>query len=836
MKRFIYLLLIILMLIPLAYSIQNDSSLVSHWKMENLTDSSGHGHTLTNNGASSTGTGCWEGNCYDFDGITDYMNIATHSDYSFGTDSLTLSAWVETDDITKGGGIITKIDASNTNPGFRIFMRTDGDIDFVIGDVSTYIQSTFNKPISNNVLTHVAVVFNRSSNMGHLYYNGVSVGNLSIAGISGNSITTAQDLIIGRQGTVEFDGTIDEVSIWRDAKTKSEVIDIYTNGINYSIAPNPTPQIQLNISDGQFFNYQPINILMNTTSIVNMSIYYNGTLNQTFLNTNSTSATINLFEGSNPYQFKSEDTNGINYNNITIYLDSFPANVSVNSLTEWNIGYNITDLNTTLNITCEDPNIQECEIHWDDNTTTDLFNVNYKNFATNGNHSFILHSHDLANNTANASGIVFINPYQYFYFEDPSTNPISNFTFGGNNYNNYAAIKIYDLGFGDQNLSFVKYGYATTSVTFNLNTTSEINITTEIPIALLYISIYDVDTLALINQQVDIDLIGDNFAGSFSTSNGSITILNITDLPDTYELDLSSSGYEDLTYYFQHTGYAAVELSLYMQNTSTTIPIKYIILDTFGDPYDLTTCLVELQIYQISSNSYESFVMDYTNSIAEVIFNLDTTQKYKPIVTCGDQTQVYDGGKITSTPVYLKFSQASLDVFPTVPTISSVITFVELSNTSGRFKFTYNDLNNIISQACLNVTVIDYATETFVGTQCLSSSSGSINVDFSTTAGLTYKAYGFVKYEGQFYEVDTYYKKIPHAEFDFGIWGVIFGLVIVGLLAIGGFFMGKAKGVLVGTTAGLWIMSLSIFGVWYMPVSAPLIAWSVLLIVGLIFS
>jgi hypothetical protein len=39
-----------------------------------------------------------------------------------------------------------------------------------------------------------------------------------------------------------------------------------------------------------------------------------------------------------------------------------------------------------------------------------------KTFTTNGNHTFTLHSHDLANNTAEANGTILINPIQYFYF------------------------------------------------------------------------------------------------------------------------------------------------------------------------------------------------------------------------------------------------------------------------------------------------------------------------------------------------------------------------------------------------------------------------------------
>ena len=575
--------------------------------------------------------------------------------------------------------------------------------------------------------------------------------------------------------------------------------------INYSATLNGqliTPKIIYNNNEYNF-NDKKLKLSIPKNSNIQLKIYFNGTKTQT-----------------------------PQINNNFIELTATGVSKIISNV---NTKYNIE--NISFNLSSEDnvnmsysldgnPFISICN-----NCNSSNLNLNHLDFKKH-NITF-LGKTKLGNNTNTYD---FETKYQYFYFKDFSNNSINNFTLNNINFDKYANIKLSDYGYGNHSFLFQKFGYEQKEINITFNETSFYNLTTETGITELFIQIYDIDNSTLINDKVDINLIGDSFSGKFETTNGKFTTDKIKELPGTYELDLRSEGYEDLIYYFKHTGYAIVNLSLYMQKDTKTIPIKYIILDNFGEKYDETTCLVKLEVYKISTNSYESFVMGKTNSIAEVIFNLDTSKRYKAIVTCGDKTQVFDGEKITSTPVYKKFTESNLKIFPKVPTISSDISFIDVNNMTGRFKFTYNDQNNIITEACLNITQIDYATEKIIRTKCLQTSSGSINIDFNKTRGLTYKAYGFVTYENEYQEINTYYMKIPHVKFNFGVWGVIFGLIIVGLLAIVGFFMGKAKGVLIGTTVGLWIMSFSIFGVWFMPISVPLIVWSVLLIVGVIFT
>lgn len=333
---------------------------------------------------------------------------------------------------------------------------------------------------------------------------------------------------------------------------------------------------------------------------------------------------------------------------------------------------------------------------------------------------------------------------------------------------------------------------------------------------------------------MSLDLIGDSFAKTYNF-NEKITITDIKELPGNYEINIETNDYEEIVYYFQHTGYSSINLSLFAQESSSTIPIKFIVLDKFGDPID-EKCLFELEIYKISTNSYESYIMEYINSIGEVIFNLDISKRFKSKITCNGETQVYEGEKITSTPVYKKFIKSNLENYISNPNIKSLIEYNQLNNNTGRFKFTYNDLDNIISEACLRVFNSNYLEENMISEQCISTSAGSINIDFNTIEGSTYKAFGYVTYYNEEEKINSRIEKIIPINFNLDKFGILLSLIIIGVMSIGGALIGKAKGSLIGATLSLWIVSPIIFGLWNIPITSALISWSILLIVGLMLS
>lgn len=534
------------------------------------------------------------------------------------------------------------------------------------------------------------------------------------------------------------------------------------------------------------------------------------------------------------------------YHNITFWakgisetlgftVDATNPIINFTNQTEINNGYtfNISE----LNISCIDNNLKNCSIVFDDNSSFWSSNSTIegeKTFNESGNHTFTITATDNAKNQVSKRGQLFLNPYLTFFFKSPNNETIYNYTFNNINYFNQTKLKMYDFIMGYNNLSFEKKGFQTKNIEFNLtNSTTELKKTYQIKIALLNLKIKNKDNRNYINQNVDIDLIGDDFAGTFSTSNGTITIYNITTLPDTYQLIFKSNDYEELTYYFTHTGFAEVNLNLFLQNSTNTIPIKYVVRDGFGNY--ISNAKVKLSEYYIEDNSYLLTTMGETNSNGEVIFNLDTTKYIKPQVLYDGQTTNFDGEKITTTPIYLTIKDQQLELFAKIPQISSRIEYTQLDNTTGRFTFTFSDENNIIERACLNLTKITFQSSNNISSKCIEISTGSINIDFETSHGFTYVADGYVTYQGEEMKIKSYSKKIVQYSFSWGIWGILFAIMVIPGLAIAGFFMGKAKGILIGATVGLWIVAFPSFEVWSFS-GTSLTVWSVLLLIGVMFS
>jgi len=765
-KKLLIVFLGSLCLLSGAFAIQQDSDLLAHWKLDDLTDSSGNGYDFELIGSTSlVNVDCHDNYCADFNGNGDELNFSDLN-LSSGED-FTISYWVKLD--------------SNTRD--RFFLPRY-DIDFIIehdnnneNDGSLYVWDGTHHDLGINVgngnWKHFSFNYDNSAGSFDLYIDGsyqltqsVSIG----VGLDENRIG---------HNTLGFFGRVDEVSIWKRALNGTDVTDLYNNGISYASAPT----IQNDVQD--FYNSSSISIQLNTSTNTNMSYYLDAGSEVSICN-NCNNSVLNLSglsEGSHSILFESTDSNGqVNSTaNFTIDLTDPTINVFNTSTIEtysvtWSDVFNYSD-----------DNLDSCWIIVESSTENC---VSYT-FSENGNQSVQVYVNDSAGNVATTTFYKFIDPKVYVYFEDPATNPIVNFSFGGINYSDYAAINIYDLGLGNHTLEFVKYGYARTNITLEFTSTSNINTTETIQVSLLYVNIRDRQTEALITDTINFDLVGDSYAGSYSTSTGLKTITDIKELPGTYRLTFSGTGFAANDYYFQHTGYSSVNITTYLINESETIPIKIVLRDIFSNPK--SACIIKAKQYFISANDYLSVDMKTTNSLGEVIFDLEYAKWYQFVVECDGVTQTEPGQQITSTPLYLTWNEdEALTLFDGLPNLAyDPISWTNTSNTTGYFRFEYNDLNNIVSQGCLYVYEKAFSGNILLGSSCVSSASATININANYTAesGKTYIARGFVTYQGETTFVHegsvTFMKGEGTWDYGLGNWG---SMLLIGVL----FLIGSA--------------------------------------------
>lgn len=848
-------------------AVTNNAQLYYSFDLENTT-----GTTMidiSNNGTDGTCSGMG-GDCNTvigklinasgFNGVGEYIT-STALPYVSKSSAWTFSGWIYTDTIAAGTRTVWQSNPIGGSVDLN-GLQLNGNIltTAIYNGASYFVQKQ--TTISANTWYYVTITFDGVNTL-KLYVDNVEKTSTG----TNPQLDVNVELAIGSRTNTHlalWDGKLDEFAFYNRVISASDRAELFNSGVGfnpYFIAPIFIPVIEFeeiklnNVTNfnNTFYNTTPqllevtLNIT-NTNNNTNVTFFmYNSTNDLITTNqfiTNNLTGSLNIsFPYDDTFKFflnaSNNETSTISpdFGNYTINYDiSFP--IINNSIPSQIDSYQFLD----TYFSCSDLNLVSCNISIDGfNKASDL------NFTLthNGNLSYNITAIDLANNTILETGFLFVNPNIYIYAEDFSLNPLTNFTVEGRSDNNtgFVIYSTYNDGliFGNNTLLFIKVGYANANVTFLLNTTSDLNLTVTTGITLLYLNIFDTNTDQLILQNVDIDLIGELFAGSFVTSTGLITISNISEIPGIYQLILNSNDYAQLIYVFQHTGFSIVNLSIYMQPINDTIPVLYNIEDKLGNRMgsseEFPKCLVQVSEYDITTNSYILQTMDYTNSNGQVIFDIDTTKNIKNTLICDSGTFIFQGEKITSTPVLLTIGADAIEYFDSqLNLFFTPINYTQVDNTTGRFTIQYADSNGILTLACLNVSQRLFGGDVFIADQCLTTATGSLNIDFNTSEGETFIATAYFIYLDERYSVPSYVKTIPINYEDLGLIGLFFTLLIVFALGLAGLTMppgAKFLGVMFGGTIGLWIGSVATF----IPMSYyALTTWTILLILGAIFS
>ncbi len=203
------------------YKLDDGSGLIA-------TDASGNSNngTLVNGPTWTTGK---VNGALDFDGIDDYVDAGsdTSIDNIFDNGG-TIAAWVYPRTSTNWliriadkSGLNWEIDLTNENGGQRFVSLCRS---FSIGEGC---WKTTNRVVSNNVWTHIAVVYD-NSNIGNdpvFYVNGVNVATTELIAPSGTRISdSSANLRIG-----VLNGVIDEVRIYNRALSSAEVLALFNS-------------------------------------------------------------------------------------------------------------------------------------------------------------------------------------------------------------------------------------------------------------------------------------------------------------------------------------------------------------------------------------------------------------------------------------------------------------------------------------------------------------------------------------------------------------------------------------------------------------------------------
>ncbi len=219
--------------------------IVSWYRAEaDASDSVGSNDGTLQNGATYTSGQYGQG--FSLDGVDDYVEIPSAPE--FNSDSLTVEAWVNPDDLSAGHVIASKYDTEDLGQGISWVLQVGagGGVTFNVyqtdshGPGTIYTGAVTDAPaLSTGTWQHVAATFDLATNATRIYVNGVEVASSLTPG--SNPVSSIYDsntpVRIGTIRTVTaggltsfFDGAIDEFAFYDRVLNAREIADLYAAG------------------------------------------------------------------------------------------------------------------------------------------------------------------------------------------------------------------------------------------------------------------------------------------------------------------------------------------------------------------------------------------------------------------------------------------------------------------------------------------------------------------------------------------------------------------------------------------------------------------------------
>lgn len=213
----------LLLIMMLEANALTTSNLIAHYNFDqtsgNLLDTTrDHNGIPKNIRMSQTGK---IGYAWDWNTATSDVNLGT--DF-IGTQAITVCAWLKP--YSRGGSNYGRI----LDNGKYIFQITDGNLLTQINDGGTYRSGTVGNPITMNTWSFYCTTRNTDGNVTY-YKNGTQI-QFNPPEKAGTPAGGTTQLHIGNKSTLDRDwnGLIDEMSIWKSVLTYADMNQLYNNG------------------------------------------------------------------------------------------------------------------------------------------------------------------------------------------------------------------------------------------------------------------------------------------------------------------------------------------------------------------------------------------------------------------------------------------------------------------------------------------------------------------------------------------------------------------------------------------------------------------------------
>lgn len=541
--------------------------------------------------------------------------------------------------------------------------------------------------------------------------------NTNVSLTAGNQywlvIERSDGLFDNANGIVIYSNSVDTYAGGHFEREQSGVWADYEKDLRASLgtfvnAPTLTLD-NINLVNNTITNSNSLNISLNisileTNSNINTTLYLsNGSSYQIGTNTQNVSYNLTgIQEGTyNIWTYSYNNETNVTSSNYTYTFD-FTAPTINNNINDTYYSYTVA-----FNSSCSDIYLVYCNISV--NSQNVALNSSTFTFTSNGNFTYNITASDLAGNIATESNLTFINPLQYWRFVDDLGANVTNFTFGGYNFTEQAAIPIYSLGLGNQSLAFEKDGFITSYFPITLNSTSAYNETYNVFVARIIINVYDQITGNLINgSTLDLDLIGPTTLYS-NTTDGTFNLSSYL-LAGEYQAFVTSDDYLSVQNIFTFNGTGIYNLDLYMLPDNST-DVGFINIVTYKEdntfyPEISVTALEWDSVTNTYIQTYQTF--SNTNGLSTIPVILGN-RIYK---FCADYPSGLTCFPTSVLGVTISVAQNG-ETYPILPEVQ----FPKVPLTEGALQITIN-----------NLSLTNYSSEYY---------NYSVNYDWVNTLGFT---------------------------------------------------------------------------------------------------
>ncbi len=227
------------------------NGLVGWWPFNgNANDESGNGNNGTITGATlTTDRFGVMNNAYNFDHISNYIDVGNPSSLDNNPNSYTQAGWVYLVDYDNAYVFMSKRHDNTGNDWGTPVTTVNGTFIFFADD-AFYQQAPLAETNQLSVGQWHHLAFVKNQNTYSIYVNGVLDGSMTDNHIMGGS---SNNLIFGAQleWPEFFKGKLDDIGVWNRALDQTEIVALY-NGCQLSVNTQPTNQI-INVNNNAQF-------------------------------------------------------------------------------------------------------------------------------------------------------------------------------------------------------------------------------------------------------------------------------------------------------------------------------------------------------------------------------------------------------------------------------------------------------------------------------------------------------------------------------------------------------------------------------------------------------